>query len=531
MNQAHAGWFPAAPVSAKQAMVGLHPNVPTLRAPPLFAGKPSAAKVPEAAAAKVADEADGVLALPVLLMKCVFLWPDSQNVVTRFIANRIYPLSISVLILSSLGYIVEGNYESGMTALTNFGDALASTSCLLKLLLLSREGPQLARMRRRLQTDFAAMEGLAEPEASAANAHCTRRCRTISLRFMLFYVPLCSSAVGVIILNAFNPPEKRKLTFDVPRILVVNDFLYYPLVSLAVMACTTFYFYSVGYDALYLSLCKHMSCKCDILTLMLRRAGQRAAQRPSAEAASTRADAKQYNFEYWKDDGSAMEAGSRNGRRDEVQENLRTCVLYHNMIIRLRDEAESIFAGVSLFQMGYILLGLGIPGLRLLREASFKPMDVMFLAFYAGWNFSQLLFYCWFADELAGAVRSASVITPEKRCPIGVSKNSFVRTAARRHGGMAAQSGRVGVAALAAMRPAEMDDDVDDEHPAARRDRRDPAMVNLSKAAGTTLRLIMMRAQHPLYLTAGNFANITLELYLTIIRKSQSIYSYLIRMR
>lgn len=70
-----------------------------------------------------------------------------------------------------------------------------------------------------------------------------------------------------------------------------------------------------------------------------------------------------------------METTSTNGPRDKVQQNLRTCVLYHNMIIELRDETEDIFAGVTLVQMAYILLGLGIPGLRLLREVTGRPLS------------------------------------------------------------------------------------------------------------------------------------------------------------
>ena len=64
------------------------------------------------------------------------------------------------------------------------------------------------------------------------------------------------------------------------------------------------------------------------------------------------------------------------------------------------------------------------------------------------------------------------------------------------------------------MRPAEVGDSSADQF--AGQDPGDRPMVNLSKAAGVTLRLITLRAQKPLYLTAGNFANITLELYLTV---------------
>lgn len=76
------------------------------------------------------------------------------------------------------------------------------------------------------------------------------------------------------------------------------------------------------------------------------------------------------------------------------------------------------------------------------------------------------------------------------------------------------QSLSVSVAAYAAVRPAEMNDTC--RGPEVFRHGGGPAVVNLSKAAGFTLRLLTMRAQKPLHLTAGNFANMTLELYLTV---------------
>lgn len=88
------------------------------------------------------------------------------------------------------------------------------------------------------------MESLAEPEASAANARCTQRCRVISRRFAFFYVPLCASAVGLVVINAFDPPDKRRLTTHMPSILLVNPFTYWPLCVSIGVACTTFYFYS-----------------------------------------------------------------------------------------------------------------------------------------------------------------------------------------------------------------------------------------------------------------------------------------------
>lgn len=90
-----------------------------------------------------------------------------------------------------------------------------------------------------------------------------------------------------------------------------------------------------------------------------------------------------------------------------------------------------------------------------------------------------------------------------------------------------AQSGSVSAAALAAMRPAEVGDSLKERAAGGEGLRRgdspaSPTLVNLSKAAGITLRLIIMRAQNPLYLTAGNFANITLELYLTVRRTKKN---------
>lgn len=127
-----------------------------LSKPSLFSAKARTSlgtgKAPDAAAVKLTTEVNGVLAIPVLLMKCVFLWPDSQNAVTRFIANRVYPFCIILLIMGGMAFIVEGKYDSGVTALTAFGDAMASSMCLLKLLLLSREGPQVhAHVQRQMR--------------------------------------------------------------------------------------------------------------------------------------------------------------------------------------------------------------------------------------------------------------------------------------------------------------------------------------------------------------------------------------------
>ena len=91
--------------------------------------------------------ADAVLAIPVLLMKCVFLWPDSQNAVTRFIVKWIFPVNVSLLVVCGVGFIVEGKYGGGVKVLTTTGDALAATVCLFKLLLLAREGPQVRAER------------------------------------------------------------------------------------------------------------------------------------------------------------------------------------------------------------------------------------------------------------------------------------------------------------------------------------------------------------------------------------------------
>lgn len=71
------------------------------------------------------------------------------------------------------------------------------------------------------------------------------------------------------------------------------------------------------------------------------------------------------------------------------------------------------------------------------------------------------------------------------------------------------QSEDVSVAALAALRPPESV--VAPAAPAV------PAVVtNLDWTARTTLQLITLRAQRPLYLTAGKFAYLTLVLYLQV---------------
>ncbi|XP_052129369.1 uncharacterized protein LOC113207416 [Frankliniella occidentalis] len=435
------------------------------------------------------DEAAGVLQMPVFYMRAVFLWPEGLSAMQRFLARYVFPLFNTQIVLGGLAFIVLEEHPNFMPPLTTAGDCMAASVLIAKLIVLRRAGPRLVEMRRQLQYGFKMFESQAEPEASRVNARCVSRCRTISRRFAWLYLPLSVSAALLLIFNAFAPADQRHIIANAPRALLICPYTYWPLFVCNMGGIVTFLFFSAGYDTLFLSLCLHLSCKCEILRVLLRRAGKHhglALQKEAGDGGAHDQVKKNYEFEHWNDDGTAFDANSHAGSRREMDDHLRSCVRYHHMVIRLRDETERIFSGVSLFQMLYVLLALCIPALRLLHEKTISAVDVVFILLYFAWNFSQLLFYCWFADVLAEA------------------------------------SEEVSVAAYAALRPPAVDG-------AAL--GLDSPVCSLGRAGGATLRLITLRAQRPLHLTAGRITNLTLVLYLEIIRRSQSIFSYLIRLR
>ena len=84
--------------------------------------------------------------------------------------------------------------------------------------------------------------------------------------------------------------------------------------------------------------------------------------------------------------------------------------------------------------------------------------------------------------------------------------------------GLLTQSEQVSVAAYAALRP---DLPLPRPHPQPlTQPQPQPAgrlmLLNLSGRAATTLRLLTLRAQRPLHLTAGRYTNVTLELFLDV---------------
>lgn len=123
----------------------------------------------------------------------------------------------------------------------------------------------------------------------------------------------------------------------------------------------------------------------------------------------------------------------------------------------------------------------------------------VFLILYTSWNFSQLLFYCWFADKVASAVRKdmtgANVVTVT--AVLGCVYQPTVASSSY-------QSEEVSVSAYAAFRP---------DYPVG-------PLSGLTGPAGATLNLVTIRAQRPLHLTAGRFVNITLSLYLEVSRRN-----------
>ncbi|KAK3918191.1 Odorant receptor Or1 [Frankliniella fusca] len=363
-----------------------------------------------------AAAAAGVLQMPVFYMKKVLLWPEGQTALGRFLAHYLYPTFNWQFMVGGLAFIILEEHENFMQPLTTAGDCMAAGVLVAKLSVLAKSGPrvgymnihlfvgvgrtdksqldtrgfnwnflailnagapwrrgQLVEMRRQLQHGFTPLEARAEPEASRLNERCVARCRFISLCFGWFYLPLCLSAGSLLVYGAFSPVGERRFTTSYPRALLDSPYTYWPLFALNAGTLYTFLFFSAGYDTLFLSLCLHLSCKCEILQVLLRRAGAGASQvvdqpEPDPQPEEGRQSKKRYEFEHWNDDGSDFDAGSRVGSRQDSDEQLRACVRYHHMVISMRDETEHIFTGACLVQMMYVLIALCIPALRLLHE-------------------------------------------------------------------------------------------------------------------------------------------------------------------
>ncbi|XP_052119797.1 uncharacterized protein LOC127748823 [Frankliniella occidentalis] len=151
----------------------------------------------------------------------------------------------------------------------------------------------------------------------------------------------------------------------------------------------------------------------------------------------------------------ADEIGLQDGA--EEGKHLRLCAIYHQQIIRLHSASESMFCTVALCQMFYVLFGLGTPLFRMLNKTQeVLPQDVAFGIVYVMFTFTQLFTFCYSGDLVAKASARLSSAT----------YSSF-----------------------------------------------HPSLSGKDTRLGRILHLIVLRAQRPLFLTAGRLTNLTLQLF------------------
>ncbi|XP_052129053.1 uncharacterized protein LOC127750727 isoform X2 [Frankliniella occidentalis] len=159
----------------------------------------------------------------------------------------------------------------------------------------------------------------------------------------------------------------------------------------------------------------------------------------------------------------------------EQWECLRLCAVYHQHIIRLHRASESFFCTIALCQMFYTFFGLGTPLFRMLdKTQEVDPQDIAYSAAYVMCPFLQLFTYCYSGDIVAKASTRLSLAT----------YGSF-----------------------------------------------HPSLSGKDTKLGRIQHMIVLRAQRPLFLTAGRFTNLTLKLFQDIMRRSYSLYSTVINMR
>ncbi|XP_034237484.1 uncharacterized protein LOC117642953 [Thrips palmi] len=341
--------------------------------------------------------AERVLETPVRLMRVVWAWPDAtRSALKANVAHIILFKSIFWVTMASVVYIAWGQYDNMVTVLSSTSDIVAGFVVMCKIHYIFRNGDQLREMRSALQYSFQGVEDMLAPEeAREANRRCLDKARKFCRYMMLLYAPLAASGVGLNVANMFLSRETRQFNIKVPAFVTQTDWIYWPLFFCSMILFTSFMFMSGGFDTLFLSLCMHMRCKCEILRKLFRHANQRNAGPGEGR-----------EYEYWHHDGTdygnAPTALSTRSSR-EVEAALRACAYYHQQLIKIRDTTELVFNNVTLILMAYLLLGLGIPALRMMYD-TLDASAAVYLMLYTTWNFAQLLFYCWFADTVAYSV-------------------------------------------------------------------------------------------------------------------------------
>ncbi|XP_052121597.1 uncharacterized protein LOC127749061 [Frankliniella occidentalis] len=386
-------------------------------------------------------------------LRLTLSWPVGRGRLATLLGVHVLPYFFGVTVVLPLACL--GLHSSTMQRVDLVSDAAATSLCFFKLRCMQSHARTLLAARHLLEDHFTALELPVQAEAAAANAHCARRTNRLAKGYVLVYSSLSISGMAIMGLSVLSgDPRDRKLTTRTPEAVLREDYLFWPcLLGIGV----ELYLFPIAtgiFDALFLTLCLHISCKCDILCLLLRhfRSGREGALRAVAD----------------------VPPSSERGAVTRAQD----CVVYHQLIIRLHHMTESIFFRVTLLQTIYILIGVGTPILRITNGTlSDDPYKLTFALAYACWNICQLLTFCWFGDIVA---EKTANLSEEASAAFEPSLGTRGRGAG---------------------------------------------------ADGVCLHLMILRAQRPLYLTAGRFINLTLRLCLDIMKRSYSLYSALNRLK
>lgn len=238
------------------------------------------------------------------LMRVVWAWPDpSRRPWMAFAARNVISTAFSLIAVTSAAYIVSGEFDNMVNALSNFNDVVASVVVIVKVQSGFHYGPQvgwlpmrsargaamcaaclpppprltgmcvafqLLAMRTSLQHSFSAVESMLAPEeARDANLRCLRKARSFSRlgwwrrswsspaqgslmpsgfagrRFMtVFYALVCSSGLGINLANVALGRGERQLNIKAPAYVTHTDWLYFPLFTCTMIMFSSFIFIS-----------------------------------------------------------------------------------------------------------------------------------------------------------------------------------------------------------------------------------------------------------------------------------------------
>ncbi|XP_034234204.1 uncharacterized protein LOC117641173 [Thrips palmi] len=368
------------------------------------------------------------------LLRLACSWPEGRNRLRYWIGVYLLPYSFAFTIVLPAACFAAGMHASAMDRVDLLTDGVATSLCFVKLRCLQRHASTLLEVRRLLRDHFTPLEETVVMEAREANKRCERRAGRLAIGYVALYssLSICGSIIMFFSLIS-GKPEDRRLTTKAPQAFLHNDYLFWPVLCGISVELYIFPIATGTFDALFLTLSLHLVCKCNILWVLLRRAQ------------------------------ATDHANAPNRIRD--------CVIYHQLIIRLHKLTEGIFSGVTLYQMIYILFGVGTPGIRILNGSlNGDTSKTLFAISYVWWNICQLLTFCWFGDKVA-------------KMSLDLSDGAFW------------------------------------------------TFEPWQQRSGHHLHLMMLRAQKPLYLTAGRFTNLTLRLCLDIMKRSYSLYSAMNRIK